>query len=86
MPAPTDGSVKFTDDRNNNSQASFSCNAGFTLVQGDKVRVCRINNAKDAGFWNKQSPKCLGKQIDLQCRLLFNFLALTYLFELTLHH
>ena len=61
LPTPVDGSVRFTDGQNNNSEATFSCNEGFTLVQGERLRVCRVNRAKVAGVWDGQSPKCIGK-------------------------
>ena len=63
LPAPADGSVRFTEAENVNSKATFSCNAGFTLVQGDRWRVCRINKDEDSGVWDRQSPKCIGKQL-----------------------
>lgn len=59
---PTDGSVVLTDGTNVDSSATYSCDEGFALYNGDHSRTCHLNAAEDAATWDGQAPECLRKQ------------------------
>ena len=55
LPTPTNGTVTFTDGQNINSIPTYSCNAGFTLVEGDIYLndgvYCMLNDFKSGANW-----------------------------------
>ena len=41
--------------------ATYSCDSGLLLENGDEVRVCQHDGVSVSGEWSGSAPECLGK-------------------------
>lgn len=56
---PANGRVTLSMGRSVTSEASYTCNEGFTL-SGDTMRTCQPD-----GEWSGSEPTCSGKQFHI---------------------
>ena len=41
--------------------ATYSCDSGFLLQNGDEVRVCQHDGISVSGEWSGSAPECVGE-------------------------
>ena len=73
---PTNGRVDLT-GTTFGSLATYSCNAGFILAQGSKIRQCEAN-----GQWSGTAPNCVRKLL-YYCNLTLCYCVQCFLLELS---
>ena len=65
IPAPQNGGIFFTPDTTSphdyNTVATYTCNAGFGLTEGDPARACGGDDSSIRGVWNGIAPVCICK-------------------------
>ena len=63
IPDPFNGQIVFVEDRtapfDYGTNATYSCNPGYTLSGMDTVRVCGGDGSSAAGEWSGKSICCL---------------------------
>ena len=64
-----------------NSRATYTCDDGFALVHGDRLRFCDLNEAEDAAEWDEQEPECLRKQTYIAVNLAMDSQKQSYNFS-----
>ena len=61
--APINGMISYSPDTtppyNYQTTATYSCSAGFGLVDGDRIRRC-LNSSSGDGRWVGTAPTCEG--------------------------
>ena len=60
LPDPDNGVVSHP-NRTVGSMAMYSCNAGFTIVEGDETRMCRNDST-----WDGEAGVCTGKYLAMK--------------------
>ena len=62
LPAPENGQVVFSNASSliYGSEATYSCDEGFGLNEGDATRTCGGNSSSVIGFWSGSEPACEG--------------------------
>ena len=43
--------------------ASYSCDDGYSLENGDEQRLCQLDAMGVAGTWSGTAPECVGKYL-----------------------
>ena len=52
------------------TEATYTCEEGFGLTGGNRVRTCEGSSSSPNGVWSGNVPTCQGNQSS--CRLIFN--------------
>ena len=69
IPDPVNGQVVFDTDTtcpfDLGTTATYSCDAGFELQNGDIVRTCEGDGTTETGTWSGMAPVCVGEWTEL---------------------
>ena len=69
IPDPDNGQIVFDTDTTSpfdlETTATYSCDAGFELQNGDTVRTCEGDGTTETGTWSGMAPVCVGEWTEL---------------------
>lgn len=75
LAAPSNGQINYQNDTSApfdyQTTATYSCNSGYGLSPGDRVRTC-IRSAAGPGEWSGTAPTCLGNKTVLSVLNVFH--------------
>ena len=69
LPVPNNGIITYSEEVSPTlgfmETATYSCDVGYRLSGGDRVRIC-VGAAGSSGEWSGNAPRCEGKPYTLR--------------------